>query len=87
VLVLIPDHKRSLPFPFMVRALLDGDLLIDGGNSHFPDTERCSKGLRHAVALGWAHGASLTTFQGNMTLVPSEQVRAFAQDGSARIQW
>ncbi len=39
-----------------------------------------------AVKLGWAHGALLTTFPGDTTMASVEQVRAFAQGGSARIQ-
>ena len=39
-----------------------------------------------AVRLGWAHGALLTTFPGDTTMATVEQVKAFAQGGSARIQ-
>jgi 2-dehydro-3-deoxygluconokinase len=39
-----------------------------------------------AVKLGWAHGALITTFPGDTTMATVEQVRAFAQGGSARIQ-
>jgi 2-dehydro-3-deoxygluconokinase len=39
-----------------------------------------------AVKFGWAHGALLTTFPGDTTMATVEQVRAFAQGGSARIQ-
>jgi 2-dehydro-3-deoxygluconokinase len=39
-----------------------------------------------AVRLGWAHGALLTTFPGDTTMTTSEQVRAVASGGSARIQ-
>jgi len=39
-----------------------------------------------AVRLGWAHGALLTTFPGDTTMASLDQVRAFAQGGSARIQ-
>ncbi len=39
-----------------------------------------------SLKLGWAHGALLTTFPGDTTMATSEQVRAFAQGGSARIQ-
>src|ERR1051325_554814 len=39
-----------------------------------------------AVKLGWAHGALITTFPGDTTMATLEQVRAFAQGGSARIQ-
>lgn len=38
------------------------------------------------VRLGWAHGALLTTFPGDTTMATLEQVRAFAQGASARIQ-
>ena len=39
-----------------------------------------------AVNLGWAHGALLTTFPGDTTMATLDQVRAFAQGASARIQ-
>ena len=39
-----------------------------------------------AVKLGWAHGALVTTFPGDTTMATLEQVRSFAQGGSARIQ-
>jgi 2-dehydro-3-deoxygluconokinase len=39
-----------------------------------------------AVRLGWAHGALVTTYPGDTTMASLEQVRAFAQGGSARIQ-
>jgi 2-dehydro-3-deoxygluconokinase len=39
-----------------------------------------------AVRLGWAHGALVTTFPGDTAMASIEQVRAFAQGGSARIQ-
>jgi len=39
-----------------------------------------------ALRLGWAHGALLTTFPGDTTMATVEQVRAFAEGGSARIQ-
>ena len=41
---------------------------------------------QEAVNLGWAHGALLTTFPGDTSMATVEQVRAFAKDGSARIQ-
>jgi 2-dehydro-3-deoxygluconokinase len=40
----------------------------------------------NALKLGWAHGALLTTFPGDTTMATLDQVRAFAQGGSARIQ-
>jgi 2-dehydro-3-deoxygluconokinase len=39
-----------------------------------------------ALKLGWAHGALLTTFPGDTTMATLEQVSAFVQGGSARIQ-
>jgi 2-dehydro-3-deoxygluconokinase len=39
-----------------------------------------------ALKLGWAHGALLTTFPGDTTMATLEEVRSFAQGGSARIQ-
>ncbi|QQO09942.1 sugar kinase [Breznakiella homolactica] len=39
-----------------------------------------------ALRLGWAHGALLTTTPGDTSMVSLEQVEAFAQGGSARIQ-
>ncbi len=41
---------------------------------------------QEAVNLGWAHGALLTTFPGDTTMATLEQVEAFAQGNSARIQ-
>jgi 2-dehydro-3-deoxygluconokinase len=39
-----------------------------------------------ALRLGWAHGALLTTFPGDTTMATLQQVQAFAEGGSARIQ-
>ena len=39
-----------------------------------------------ALRLGWAHGALLTTFPGDVTMARLEEVEAFAKGGSARIQ-
>jgi 2-dehydro-3-deoxygluconokinase len=39
-----------------------------------------------SLKLGWAHGALLTTFPGDTTMATLEQVKTFAQGGSARIQ-
>ncbi|MDA1013160.1 MAG: sugar kinase [Planctomycetota bacterium] len=39
-----------------------------------------------SLRLGWAHGALLTTFPGDTTMATIEQVKAFAEGGSARIQ-
>jgi 2-dehydro-3-deoxygluconokinase len=39
-----------------------------------------------ARRLGWAHGALLTTFPGDVTMARLPEVEAFAQGGSARVQ-
>jgi 2-dehydro-3-deoxygluconokinase len=44
------------------------------------------KSLAEAVKLGWAHGALITTYPGDTTMATLEEVNAFAQGGSARIQ-
>jgi 2-dehydro-3-deoxygluconokinase len=39
-----------------------------------------------ALRLGWAHGAFLTTYPGDVTMAKLEEVEAFAKGGSARVQ-
>ena len=39
-----------------------------------------------AIKLGWAHGALLTTYPGDVTMATLPEVRAFAAGGSARVQ-
>jgi 2-dehydro-3-deoxygluconokinase len=39
-----------------------------------------------ALRLGWAHGALLTTFPGDVSLAKLPEVEAFAKGGSARVQ-
>jgi 2-dehydro-3-deoxygluconokinase len=39
-----------------------------------------------ALRLGWAHGALLTTFPGDVTMAKLTEVEAFARGGSARVQ-
>lgn len=39
-----------------------------------------------ALRLGWAHGALLTTFPGDVSLASLPEVEAFAKGGSARVQ-
>jgi 2-dehydro-3-deoxygluconokinase len=39
-----------------------------------------------ALRLGWAHGAFLTTFPGDITMASLEEIEAFARGGSARVQ-
>ncbi len=41
---------------------------------------------QEALQLGWAHGAMLTTFPGDVTMASREEVEAFARGGSARVQ-
>lgn len=39
-----------------------------------------------ALRLGWAHGALLTTFHGDVSMARLDEVEAFAKGGSARVQ-
>jgi 2-dehydro-3-deoxygluconokinase len=39
-----------------------------------------------ALRLGWAHGALLTTFSGDVTMAKLSEVEALAKGGSARVQ-
>ena len=39
-----------------------------------------------SLRLGWAHGAFITTFPGDVTMARLEEVEAFAKGGSARVQ-
>ncbi len=39
-----------------------------------------------ALRLGWAHGALLTTFPGDVTMARKSEVEALAKGGSARVQ-
>lgn len=39
-----------------------------------------------ALRLGWAHGALLTTYPGDVSMGRLEEVESFAQGGSARVQ-
>ncbi len=39
-----------------------------------------------ALRLGWAHGALLTTFPGDITMAKLPEVEALAKGGSARVQ-
>lgn len=44
------------------------------------------KDPEQALRLGWAHGALLTTFPGDVTMAKLPEVEAFAKGGSARVQ-
>jgi 2-dehydro-3-deoxygluconokinase len=39
-----------------------------------------------ALRLGWAHGALITTFPGDVTMASRDEVEALARGGSARVQ-
>lgn len=41
---------------------------------------------QEAVNLGWAHGALLTTFPGDVTMAKLSEVETFAKGGTARVQ-
>jgi 2-dehydro-3-deoxygluconokinase len=58
----------------------------DGFASGFFYGLLAGESLDESMKLGWAHGALLTTFPGDTTMATLDQVRAFAQGGSARIQ-
>jgi 2-dehydro-3-deoxygluconokinase len=44
------------------------------------------KAPEEALKLGWAHGALLTTFSGDVTMAKRHEVEALAEGGSARVQ-
>jgi 2-dehydro-3-deoxygluconokinase len=39
-----------------------------------------------ALRLGWAHGALLTTYHGDVTMARLDEVESLARGGSARVQ-
>jgi 2-dehydro-3-deoxygluconokinase len=45
-----------------------------------------SRPPEEALRLGWAHGALLTTYHGDVTMAGREEVEALARGGSARVQ-
>jgi 2-dehydro-3-deoxygluconokinase len=44
------------------------------------------KSPEEALRLGWAHGALLTTFVGDVTMAKLPEVEALSKGGSARVQ-
>ena len=44
------------------------------------------RGTEEALRLGWAHGALLTTFPGDVTMAKLSEIEAFIKGGSARVQ-
>ncbi len=58
----------------------------DGFASGFIYGMLAGRELEQALRLGWAHGALLTTFPGDVTMAKLPEVQAFAKGGSARVQ-
>jgi 2-dehydro-3-deoxygluconokinase len=58
----------------------------DGFASGFFYGILAGESAEQAMKLGWAHGALITTFPGDTTMATLDQVRAFAQGGTARVQ-
>lgn len=50
------------------------------------DNEQKLTHPQYALLMGWAHGALLTTFPGDVTMAKLDEVDAFAAGGSARVQ-
>jgi 2-dehydro-3-deoxygluconokinase len=50
------------------------------------DNEQKLTHPQYALQMGWAHGALLTTFPGDVTMAKLDEVDAFAAGGSARVQ-
>ena len=44
------------------------------------------RGPEESLRLGWAHGALLTTYHGDVTMASLTEVETFAKGGSARVQ-
>jgi 2-dehydro-3-deoxygluconokinase len=44
------------------------------------------RAAEEALRLGWAHGALLTTYHGDVTMARRDEVEALARGGSARVQ-
>jgi 2-dehydro-3-deoxygluconokinase len=58
----------------------------DGFASGFFYGILAGESAEQAVKLGWAHGALITSFPGDTTMATLDQVRSFAQGGTARVQ-
>lgn len=58
----------------------------DGFASGFIYGLLASRPTEEALRLGWAHGALLTTFPGDVTMAKLAEVEAMAKGGSARVQ-
>lgn len=44
------------------------------------------RSMEESLRLGWAHGALLTTYPGDVSMARKDEVEAFAKGGSARVQ-
>ena len=58
----------------------------DGFASGFIYGLLAGRSPEEALRLGWAHGALLTTYHGDVTMARLEEVEALAQGVSARVQ-
>src|SRR6516165_8044184 len=58
----------------------------DGFASGFIYGLLAGRPAEEALRLGWAHGALLTTYPGDVTMAKLEEVEALARGGSARVQ-
>ena len=47
---------------------------------------RTPQGCEECLRLGWAHGALLTTFPGDVSMAKLHEVEALAKGGTARVQ-
>ena len=47
---------------------------------------RTGRSPEESLRLGWAHGALLTTFPGDVSMATLGEVEALAKGGSARVQ-
>jgi 2-dehydro-3-deoxygluconokinase len=79
-------NGRSCTAPVVDLDVLDRVGGGDGFSSGFFYGLLTGTSVEEAVRLGWAHGALLTTFPGDTTMATLEQVKAFAETGSCRIQ-
>jgi 6-phosphogluconate dehydrogenase len=93
IMILVPAQVVDLVINDLVAALAPGDVVIDGGNSHFPETERREKVLAEkgieflGVGVsggeeGARHGASIMI--GGKPEV-YEHVRGFLEAASAKV--
>ena len=58
----------------------------DGFASGFFYGILAGESAEQTVKLGWAHGALITSFPGDTTMVTLDEVRSFAEGGMARVQ-